>query len=498
MFTSLRSRLFLSYVAIILVCLLVAGLALLAALRIRQTQQRVTFQRLNDLAQATTIALRGKELQPAQAARVFERLGDARKVRILLLDTQGSVIFDSQEAWRGQSFLERARFKRADDGSLQGTLLDPDKRGWLFVARPTSDSSPTRMLVFATLQPRGAVLTWARDNLLVPLVWAGTAALVLSTLLALLLGRSVARPLRRVAAAAEAISQGETGRRAPVSGPSEVEALARSFNRMADQVEAAQQSQRDLVANVSHELKTPLTSIQGFSQAILDGTATEPEATARAADIIHEEAQRMRRMVDDLLILARFDAGQVEMAREPVEIGRLLRGCVETLTPQVEKADVAVEVDISGELFASGDADQLGQVFTNLIDNGVAHTPQGGRVSVAARMVPAREATHHRGHDKAPSSAEQAIQVTVTDSGEGIPAETLPRIFERFYRADKARRRRGGAGLGLAIAKEIIAALGGTLTAESVVGLGSRFTVRLPIAEEETQADVRRGRRAGV
>jgi signal transduction histidine kinase len=325
------------------------------------------------------------------------------------------------------------------------------------------------MLVFATLQPRGVALTWARDNLLVPLVWAGLAALILSTLLALLLGRSVAKPLQRVAAAAEAISQGEAGTRAPVSGPSEVQALARSFNSMADQVEAAQQSQRDLVANVSHELKTPLTSIQGFSQAILDGTASERAAVARAADIIHEETNRMRRMVDDLLVLARFDAGEVKMAREPLELGTLLRGCVEKLAPQAQKAGVALEVDVPEELCVTGDADQVAQVFANLIDNGIAHTSPGGRVTVAAGPVAQRH----------------AIDATVTDTGKGIPSDELPRIFERFYRADKARRRRGGAGLGLAIAKEIVVAHGGTITAESVVGLGSKFTVRLPIADEE-------------
>ncbi|MGD8968538.1 MAG: HAMP domain-containing sensor histidine kinase, partial [Anaerolineae bacterium] len=442
MFRSLRSRLFLSYVAIILVCLLAAGLALLVALRIRQTQQRVTFQRLNDLAQITTIALRGRDIAPEQATRMVERLDEARKVRILFLDAQGSVVLDSREAWTGQNLLKKARIKRDDEGNLQGTFSDPvaslpkEGRTWLFVARSTSDSSPSRMLVFATLQPRGVALTWARDNLLVPLVWAGLAALILSTLLALLLGRSVAKPLQRVAAAAEAISQGEAGTRAPVSGPSEVQALARSFNSMADQVEAAQQSQRDLVANVSHELKTPLTSIQGFSQAILDGTASERAAVARAADIIHEETNRMRRMVDDLLVLARFDAGEVKMAREPLELGTLLRGCVEKLAPQAQKAGVALEVDVPEKLCVAGDADQVAQVFANLLDNGIAHTSPGGRVTVAACPVA-------QGH---------AIDVTVTDTGKGIPSDELPRIFERFYRADKARRRRGGAGLGLAIA----------------------------------------------
>jgi signal transduction histidine kinase len=261
---------------------------------------------------------------------------------------------------------------------------------------------------------------------------------------------------------AGAIARGEIGARAPVSGPAEAQALARSFNSMADQVEAAQRSQRDFVANVSHELKTPLTSIQGFSQALLDGAAATPEATARAARVIHDEAERMRRMVDELLILARFDAGQVDMAHAPVELGPLLAACVERLSPQAQAAGIALELDAPDAPTITGDGDRLAQVFANLLDNAIAHTPAGGRVTLAAHQVG------------------NTVEVTVTDTGEGIPAEALPRIFERFYRVDQSRQHSRGAGLGLAIAREIVEAHGGTITVESVVGLGSRFTVRLP------------------
>jgi signal transduction histidine kinase len=433
---------------------------------------------LSDLAQITAIVLRGRGIEPKQATRVLQHLDEAREVRVLILDARGNVVFDSQGAWKGQSFLEGAHSERDAEGNLRGTFNDAEGRTWLFVALTRPDDSASQMLAFTSLQPRGAVLNWARDNLMAPLLWAGVAALILSTLLALLLGRSVARPVRQVADAATALAQGETGTRAPVAGPGEVQVLARTFNAMADEVEAAQRSQRDFVANVSHEMKTPLTSIQGFSQAILDGTAAEPAAVARAAGVIHEEAERMRRMVDDLLILARFDAGQVKIAREPVELGQLLRGCVEKLAPQAERAGVTVEINLSKKLFALGDADQLGQVFTNLLDNALVHTLSGGRVTVAAR-------------DKGGSKTEKAVEVTVTDTGAGIPSEELPRIFERFYRADKARRRTGGVGLGLAIAKEIVVAHGGTIAAESVVGLGSRFIVRLPAVNDEPSSDAR-------
>ena len=176
----------------------------------------------------------------------------------------------------------------------------------------------------------------------------------------------------------------------------------------------------------------------------------------------------MRRMVDELLLLARFDAGQMVLARDPIELGPLLQGCVEKLTPQAQAAQVALELDVPERLCVTGDADRLAQVFANLVDNGVAHTPAGGRVTVAA----------------CPVDEGSAAQVTVTDTGGGIPADALPRIFERFYQVDKARRRSRGAGLGLAITKEIVEAHGGTISAESVVGLGTRFVVRLALVQE--------------
>ena len=468
MFRSLSSRLLLSYVVVILVCLLVAALALLLVLRIRQVQQRFAFQRLGDLARMTAVAARGRNVSPEQMAPLLQRVDQDRNVRVLLLDPQGSVVLDSRGEWKGQNLLAGVRLERGPEGGMQGNFTDAEGRTWLFVALPWPAPPAPEMLVFTVPEPRGAALIWARDNLMAPLMWAGLAALVFSVLLALLVSRSVAAPLRRVAGAAEGIARGKTGTRAPVSGPAEVQSLARSFNTMADQVQAAQQSQRDFVANVSHELKTPLTSIQGFSQALLDGTASTPEATARAARVIHDEAERMRRMVDELLTLARFDAGQMVMARDRVELGPLLQGCVEKLSPQAQAAGVALEFDVPASLFATGDTDRLAQVFTNLLDNALVHTSAGGRVTLAAR----------------PTGDGRGVVVAVTDAGEGIPAEALPRVFERFYQADKSRRRSRGAGLGLAITKEIVEAHGGTITAESVVGLGTRFTVRLPVGSK--------------
>jgi len=475
MFRSLNSRLLLSYTAIILTCLLLVGLGLLVFVRSSPLWTRVGPLQLEAAARAGVAALRQagplKSLSPDQLQALLAQAAADQEVRILLLDAAGRVRFDSDGTWQGEQLREPVNAP-VTQGRVQGTLVGPGGGRWTFAgqALPAADGSRQIVVVVAP-RARLMVLAWFTENFLPPLVRAGAVALVLSILLALLVSRSVAAPLRRVASAAQALARGKAGTRAPVSGPAEVQDLARSFNTMAERVEAAQRSQRDFVANVSHELKTPLTSIQGFSQALLDGTASTPETTARAAHVIHDEAERMRRMVDELLTLARFDAGEVVMARERLELGPLLQACVERMAPQAQAAGVALECDVPEPLSVTGDGDRLAQVFANLLDNALTHTPTGGRVTLAARWA-----------ERTP-----VVEVMVTDTGTGIPAEALSRLFERFYQVDQARPRGRGAGLGLAIVKEIVEAHGGTIAAESVVGLGSKFTVCLPAGEKSTQ-----------
>ncbi len=510
MFRNLNSRLLLSYVVIVLVCLAVVGLGLLVFVRTSPLWTNAVFVRLEAAARQAMVSLQEAgplaKLPPERLRALLTQAAEEQGVRNLVLDAEGTVRFDSQGAWEGRTLdvraeqLEDLARARSVRGYSRGTFSAPAGSSvggrWAFVGHGVAaPGGGQHTILFVSPQGRLLMLAWFAENLLPPLVQAGAVALVLSILLAFLVSRSVVAPLRRVAGAAEAIARGESDTRAAVSGPSEVRSLARSFNAMADQAdvdrasaEAAQQSQRDFVASVSHELKTPLTSIQGFSQALLDGTASTPETIARAARVIHEEANRMRRMVDELLILARFDAGQLVMARHPVELVALVRGCAEKLAPQMEEAGVALELDVadcsgpSEHLFVSGDADRLAQVFGNLLDNAVAHTPAGGRVTVAARRI---EAAH-------------AVEVAVTDTGEGIPAEDLPRVFERFYQVDKARQHSRGAGLGLAITNEIVSAHGGTITVESVEGLGSKFTVRLPERAGSTDTTVAKRRPKGL
>ena len=469
MFSSLRLRLLLSYVVVILVCLALVGLGLVLFVRTSPLWTGAAILRLEAVERVTLATIR-RVGPPGRlpVERLQELLVEAaaqHRTRILILDGDRTVRFDSEGAWAGQNLTQLTRREMVRPSHISGAFRAPTGGRWTYVGDVlATPEGGRRAILFVSPQNWLVMLTWLTDNLLPPVVQAGIVALIVSVLLALLISQSVASPLRRVADAARAIARGQAGTRAPVSGPREVRELAESFNSMASRVEASQKSQRDFVANVSHELKTPLTSIQGFSQALLDGTASGATEVARAARVIHDEANRMRRMVDGLLTLARFDAGQVTMARGQVPLGALVQRCVERLAPQAEACGVGLAMEIPEPLVALGDGDQLAQVFTNLLDNAVSHTPSGGRVTIAASRL----------------AAGGQVEVVVTDTGEGIPPEALPRIFERFYQVDQARHRSRGAGLGLAITREVVEAHGGSITAESVSGLGSRFTVRLP------------------
>jgi two-component system sensor histidine kinase ResE len=248
-------------------------------------------------------------------------------------------------------------------------------------------------------------------------------------------------------------------------GPREVQELTRAFNEMSQRVLASHKSQRDFVANVSHEFKTPLTSIQGFAQALQDGTANTAQSRRHAADVIQQQAERLHSMAVDLLDLARLDAGTFDLQITSMDIKPLLAGIVEKFSPMAESAGVSIQVICGDAPSIKGDGDRLAQVFSNLIDNALKFTPAGGQILISTK----RNAS--------------MLDIIVTDTGKGISPEDLPHLFERFYRADRARTggARQGTGLGLAIAQEIVSAHGGKITVRSEPGAGSIFIVSLPI-----------------
>jgi signal transduction histidine kinase len=346
------------------------------------------------------------------------------------------------------------------------TARDENGETWLYTFKRLSQD---RILVVAAPRPRVPVLNIFTDELLLPIVEGGLIAFLLSLVLAFALSRWVADPLQQLVLAARNYPSEEMK---PVSprGPHEVQDLTRAFNSMVIRVQNSQRSQRDFVADVSHELKTPLTSIQGFAQAILDNTADTPASRKQAAQIIYDEAGRMHRMALDLLDLARLEAGTADLKMSAVDVNLLLKNIVEKFTPQAQRAGIYLQLIGPQQLpTLIGDGDRLAQVFTNLVDNALKFTPAQGEITLAAAYAKAE------------------IQISITDSGIGVPNEALPRLFDRFYQADRSRAggetaaARRGAGLGLAIVQEIIEAHGGRINVRSEVGHGTTFVIHLPL-----------------
>lgn len=484
--SSLRARLLISYIVVILVCLALATLTLI--LVARPIQQRLITVRLTGQAalatpRVQTLLERGLALE--QVVARLTAVGARRDMRLLLVDQQGQILGDTSGQWEGQ-FL--ADLPRTPDAAPQssGILTGPDGSRLLYAGGVVGQGTANPVWVAAVaLSPGapGALLAELGQGLLT----AGLVALFVSVLLAALITRWVARPLQQMARAAEAIAGGEYDQKLDIQRPEEVRVLAESFELMAQQVKASQQAMRDLVANVSHDMKTPLTSIQGFAQALLEGATQDEAARQRAASVIYEESGRMVRMVEELLDLARIDSGQIVLDLQPLDLGALVGGVAQALAPVAAEKRVTLGADLPELPAVLGDADRLAQVFTNLLDNALKYTLEGGRVQVTGRVLKEPPRPRRVGILARPDDATLVslrtdfVEVSIADTGRGIPAAEVPRLFERFYQVDKARTSRRGSGLGLAIAREIVEAHGGRIGLESVEGLGTRFTVALPV-----------------
>ena len=476
MFRSLQSRLFLTYLLVAgLVLLFVAISLLFFLLRSSTGDQRIYLNLERNLPSITRgqgrllLELEGEELRAA-----MERMDQVASARIIIVNPKGEVWVDSRPT---ENPVPDDVLQLPGEGQemVRGQFGKPVEGVWLYISQPLVQRF---RIILASPRPTLLNLRLWWDSVLRPILQAAGIALFLSILLSWLVSRWVAAPLDQMAQVSRAVAAGDYDQRLQPGGPQEVRGLALTFNEMVERVQAGRKAQRDFVANVSHELKTPLTSIQGFAQAILDGTAQDRESQQSAAQVVYEEAQRLHRLVDDLLELARMDAGQIDFHQDRVDIVMLLSAVVERLSVRATEANVQV-IDKIGKLPPLiGDGDRLAQVFTNLIDNAIKHTPEGGQVSLWGEYK------------------DGWISIHVEDSGAGIPEDELSRIFERFYQLDKARPGGldRGVGLGLAISREIIRSHQGRMVAQSEVGRGSRFTVQLPVARpDDTTLAVNRG-----
>lgn len=520
---SLWGRLLISHVVIALASLSIAGLAVISG--IVPIYNALTYTRMEDsliLAYAAAQDMpRGlgppagspqdpdtipQQLLTQRFNTIFQRQLDAQKLRMLVVDLEtDTVSFDSAGNWTGQParFQIQTQSPRANDlgppvvragrTNILRSRARVDGRTWLYVSvrldpadrmgsmdRPdrTAPVGASAIVLLTPSTSLGDARQYIQAVLPRPLLLVILSGLFVTIwLLSAGFTRSLTRNLRPVITGTQEIAAGNLDYRVSDSASSlaEVKSLGDSFNRMAEEVQASRQAQRDFVANVGHDLKTPLTSIQGFTQALLDGTASTPQAQERAATIIHNESQRLGRLVEELLDVARLDTDQLPLRRESVDVGRFLSGMMARYAPQSQAAGVALTLaPMTEALRLHADTDRLQRVFDNLLDNALAHTPAGGAITVTARRMVGSEKDRPQ------------VEISVADTGSGIPQADLAHIFDRFYRVDKSRSGRRGSGLGLAIVQELVHAHGGSVSVESVQGQGTVFRVRLPLARSET------------
>ncbi len=318
----------------------------------------------------------------------------------------------------------------------------------------TFNAPPLRFLPF---------IDWQAILLVVAVVGGG-----IGVLFGVLVSRMFSAPLNALAVAADEIGAGHWDHRVKVTGTTEMKSLAQSFNKMVDQLQRNEALRRNLVADVAHELRTPITALQANIYAILDDAY--PMTKTEIAGL-YDQIRMLSRLVKDLHELSQAESGQLPMDRQPIDFSQTMEELVSPFRSVAESKGVRLEVDIPANLpLVSADEERINQVMHNLLNNALRYTPEGGTIEICVR----RDGGW--------------LRIEVKDTGEGIGAEHLPYVFERFYRADYARsRQRGGMGLGLAIAKAIVEAHNGkiSVTSEGVPGKGTTFTVELPVMHEE-------------
>lgn len=520
-----RMKLILSYALIIALCLTLT--AVVSAVLLRTYQNRFTRQRIEIIADTTAPLLHDNN-DPARfdAALQVARTAEQTDTRIVVLEAALRDLTTAQSrAGRGGDTIKKfdATVRQDTAGRLPvgATVAIPrvvyeDWQRWqreqtaAGVSASTPASTPvalknaqltlprtiTTRIALQTGQPVDLALVPLRGERGMPngnfrilvvaepvgsvarplatvvgtLVPAAGIAFLVSIIVALILARSIAKPLLGLTGATRALARGDYSQRVAVRGDDEVAELGQSFNMMAGEIERVRRRERDFLANISHDLKTPLTSIQGFAGALIDGTCP-PEDAPAAARIIHDEAQRMNHLVGDVLQLSRLEAGEGSLALTRLDLNDLLRATARRFGEAATRAGVTIRTEQQPQapLVILGDHGRIEQILGNLVENALRYTPPGGRIDLLCATMQ--------------EEGKAFARVSVRDTGSGIPATDLARIFERFYQADKARvAGRAGSGLGLAIVKELVERHGGTVRAESIVGAGTTISFTLPLA----------------
>ncbi len=470
----MTARIFLKIIAGV-ACILVVALAAADWLATRVTERTylaALTRQVGDKAQMLALIM-GKGKVPGTE---IHTLAHAAAARITYIDHAGRVVADSEtDASKMENHSQRPEVKAALGGRTGSDRRRSATIGmnFLYVAVPLADGAVLRLAV--PLKEIEAQIRDVTRQVLLAVLLAFVPAVAIAAFFARVISRKVAKIIDH----ASKLARGDFESRLAVTQGDELDVLSEQLNRtgehlrhMVDELDREHEKldrlervRKDFVINVSHELRTPLASIQGYTETLLDGALEDPQHNVRFLNIIRNNAERLARLVGDLMTLSRLELKQTSLVYSMHKVNDLIRECVESVLPVAEKANIDLVADAastSPEVYC--DSEAVHQILLNLLDNAIKYTSESGTVSIGA-------VTSHEGF----------VRIDVGDTGIGVPPEDLPRLFERFYRVDKARSRQlGGTGLGLAIVKHLVMAHGGEVSVRSVVNQGSTFSFTLP------------------
>jgi signal transduction histidine kinase len=393
--------------------------------------------------------------------------------RIIMTDNAGIVLADSDNKLTGTIYTAK------ESGRVVVTPLGRFERS-LGIGPSSTDSGQTSTPIIATgtagflYITHGSLTDINRTSLQITyrtigrfFLWGGLLAIAIALMLTFFLSRRILSPVKALTGATREFAKGNFSHRVDVQDEGEMGELASSLNTMAENLERNESLRRNMVADIAHELRTPLSHLRGYLEAVSDGLVKLDDTTVTS---LSEEASSLARLVDDLQELSLADAGELKMVFQPEDVSRLIMETVTVLQAKASVKNINIISDLPSRLpEVNIDGHRIKQVLYNLLDNAVTHTGTDGKITVTARQ----EGDY--------------LNITVADTGEGIPAEDLPLIFERFYRVDKSRTRAtGGTGLGLTIAKRLVEAHGGRIDVRSRPGQGTTFIFSLPVSNELT------------
>ena len=439
MIYSIRWRLLLSFALVIAAALGLAALFVsrAASAEIERYEENARIERSEHLR--SILARQYAQSRGwGEVQNMLEQVGELYFQRVVVVTPRGLVVADSRGSLVGRRVSgtvesERQLVMAGAGGDLGIMLVNPE---------PLPD------------EPAAPQLESSLPSINRFLIWSGIPLAIVALVLTYFLSRRILSPVESLSKAAAALAQGDFSRRVNVRSKDEVGELSRTFNAMAEEI------RRSLVADVAHELRTPLSNIRGYVEAIRDGLAKADDTTLES---MHEEVTLLTRLIEDLQELTLAESGQMALHAQACDLADMVRKATTALQPQIHAKGISITTDIMGHGTVQADPERIGQVLRNLLVNATNYTAQWGSIRVTV------------------DQREGEAEVSVTDTGTGIPENELPYVFERFYRVDKSRSRAtGGVGLGLTIVNRLVEAHGGKIRVESREGVGSTFSFTLP------------------